>query len=159
MVKEFEEKKRTVVLSEATYTAMNDLMVRLNLSMITATWPKKPKLSPINGYLWSEGAEDSENNRTGYMTYLKKQLSLPADYKLADMQPQKNFLTVETRMPEIQKLRGTADVVIARTDEVHGDTVRNNIETLFELKTPQNMDKKKKITLRRRFVSTWRHRI
>lgn len=77
------------------------------------------------------------------MAYLKKILQIPAHYALADAQPNRKLLTVELlrEMPESRKISGTTDVAIAKAQHVHNAAIRNNIETLFELKTPQNMRK------------------
>lgn len=45
-------------------------------------------------------------------------------------------------MAESQKIRGTADVAIAKFEHVCNQAVRNNIGTLLELKMPKKMKKK-----------------
>lgn len=37
---------------------------------------------------------------------------------------------------------GTADVAIAKSENVTNDTLQNNVETLFELKKPRNLASK-----------------
>eukprot|EP00547_Thalassionema_nitzschioides_P014339 CAMPEP_0194237956 /NCGR_PEP_ID=MMETSP0158-20130606/4816_1 /TAXON_ID=33649 /ORGANISM="Thalassionema nitzschioides, Strain L26-B" /LENGTH=447 /DNA_ID=CAMNT_0038972097 /DNA_START=84 /DNA_END=1427 /DNA_ORIENTATION=- len=144
---DYTTKRRTIVLSEATYTSKTELMDMLGLPEDTASWLNKPALSqgqPIDGYSWQDGNEDSSENRTAYMAYLNNLLKLPEGYALADMQPHRQLLTVELlrETTESRKIRGTTDVAIARSESVRGDTVRNNIETLFELKKVEDMNRK-----------------
>ena len=143
MAEEYFTKKRTIVLSDATYTSKTDLMDMMGLPEKGAAWLNKPDLSrPIDGYSWLKGDEESIENRTAYMmAYLNNLLTLPAHYALADVQPHRQLLTVELfrQTPEGRKIRGTTDVAIARSEHVRNEAVRNNIETLFELKTTKNI--------------------
>ena len=144
MAEDYLTKKKTIVLSEATYTAKNDLMDMLDLPEKGASWPNKPILQHVDGFSWLKGDEDCTENRTAYMAYLNNLLQIPTHYALADAQPNRKLLTVELlrQMPESRKVSGTTDVAIAKSEHVHNTAVRNNIETLFELKTPKNMSKK-----------------
>ena len=144
MAEDYLSKKRTIVLSEATSAAKNDLMDMLDLPEKGASWPNKPILQHIDGFSWLKGDEDCIENRTAYMDYLNNLLQIPTHYALADAQPNKKLLSVELlrQMPESRKVSGTTDVAIAKSEHVHNNAVRNNIETLFELKTPKNMRKK-----------------
>lgn len=145
MAEDYMTKKRTIVLSDATYASKTDLMDMLGLPEKGASWLNKPDLSqPIDGYSWLEGDEDSFENRTAYMAHLKNLLQLPVHYALADMRPHRHLLTVELfrQTAESRKIRGTTDVAIARSEHVRNKAVRNNIETLFELKTAKDMLKK-----------------
>lgn len=45
-------------------------------------------------------------------------------------------------MPEKRKISGTTDGTIAKLEHVRNAAIRNNIETLLELKTPENMRKR-----------------
>ena len=98
----------------------------------------------LNGFLWREGDEDSEKNRLAYMDYLRNMLQIPEDYSLADVQPDKQLLSVELfrEMTESRKVSGTTDVAIAKSRHVQNNVVRNNIEALLELKAPKNMRQK-----------------
>lgn len=147
MAEDYLSKKKTIVLSDASYSSKSDLIDMLGLPEKGASWRNKPDLSlqqRTDGYSWLPGDEDSIENRTAYMAHLRNLLQLPANYTLADMQPYRQLLTVEIfrQTPESKKIRGTTDVVIARSEHVHNEAVRNNIETLFELKTTKNMLKK-----------------
>ena len=145
MAEEAMAKKRTIVLSEVSMTTKDDLMDMLGSPEETAVWPNKPDLSKyIEGYSWLGSDEDSSQNRTAYMAYLKDLIQLPERYALADMQPKRRLLTVELfrETTESRKVSGTTDVAITRSANVGGDTVRHNIQTLFELKKVDNMSKK-----------------
>ena len=79
MAEEYFTKKRTIVLSDATYTSKTDLMDMMGLPEKGAAWLNKPDLSrPIDGYSWLKGDEESIENRTAYMAYLNNLLTLPA---------------------------------------------------------------------------------
>ena len=139
-------KKRTIVLSQATYATTNDLMDMLDLPEKGASWPNKPNsLQHVDGFAWLHGDQDCIENRTAYMAYLNNLLQIPAHYALADTQPNKQLLTVQLlrQMPErSRKVSGTTHVAIAKSQHVHNNAIRNNIEILLEVKTPQNMSQK-----------------
>lgn len=145
MAEDYLMKKRTIVLSEATGSAKNDLMDMLGLPEKGCSWLKRPALlKRVNGFSWLDSDEDSEENRTAYIAYLKRILHIPEHYALADAQPNRALLTVEL-LREIQdsrRISGTTDVAIAKSEHVRNEAIRNNIETLLELKKPKNLRKK-----------------
>ena len=145
MAEDYVAKKRTIRLSDATQGAKAELMDMLFLPERGTPWPNKPT-SPqrVDGFAWLKGDEDSEENRRAYMKYLRNMLLIPAQYDLADAQPDRFLLSVELfrDMEESRKVSGTTDVAIAKSEHVRNHAVRNNIETLIELKTPKNMKKK-----------------
>jgi hypothetical protein len=145
MVKDYFAKKRTIVLSDASSAAKDDLIEMLDLAEKGAKWLEKPADLPhIDGFSWLQGPEDSIENRTSYMAYLKDILQIPAHYALADVHPNKKLLTVELlrEMPETRNISGTTDVAIAKEQHVRNEAIRKNIEVLLELKKPQNMQQK-----------------
>jgi len=121
------------------------LMDTLYLPEKGASWPNKPPMSHhINAFVWHDGDEDSEENRVAFLTHLKDMLQIPENYNLADVLPEKHLLSVELfqGVPGSRKISGTTDVAIAKARHVRNRVVRNNIETLLELKTPKNIKKK-----------------
>ena len=147
MVEDYVTRKRTIRLSDATQGTKAKLMDMLSLPEKGASWPNKPENSQrVGGFVWLKGDEDSKENRQAYMNYLKRILLIPADYDLADVQPNRQLLSVELfrdmTEAESRKVSGTTDVIIAKSEHVRNVAVRNNIETLLELKTPNNMKEK-----------------
>ena len=142
LTKEFIRKKRTIVLSLATGTAKMELLDALALAEKGASWPNRPAaLQQARGFSWLKGGEDTEENRTAYMAHLNAALQLPKDYSLADVQADRDLLSVELfRGTEAsRKISGTTDVVIAKSQHTQNKAIRNNIEALLELKTPKNL--------------------
>jgi hypothetical protein len=144
MAEDFIAKKETIVLSRATCSAKQGLMARLCLPEKGASWPKKTThLKKVDGFIWLEGSEDSKGNRTAYIGYLKHILQISDRFALKDTQPQKNLLEVELEeLAGSPKISGTTDVIIAKSEHVNNDAIRNNIEALIELKTPKNLREK-----------------
>ena len=145
MVEDYVARKRTIRLSDATEGAKTELLDMLRLPEKGAAWPNKPTISQhVDRFTWLKGDEDSDENRQAYMEHLKKILKIPAGYDLADSQPDRTMLSVELfrGMAESRKISGTTDVAIAKAEHIHNGAVRNNIESLLELKTVNNMKKK-----------------
>jgi hypothetical protein len=148
MAVHFLAKERTIVLSEATNaTITNGLMDSLGVPSRGALWSNKPSVSQrIDGFSWLNGVEDSTENRTAYMAYLRKILHIPPNYALVDTHPNKTLLSVELlglgHLSTSRKVSGTTNVVIAKAEHAVNEAVRNNIEILLELKKPENMKKK-----------------
>ena len=145
MVEDYVTKKRTIRLSDATQGAKTELIDMLHLPEKGAAWPNKPIISQhVDGFTWLKGDEDTDENRQAYMEHLKKILQIPAGYDLADAQPDRTLLSVELfrGMAESRKISGTTDVVIAKAVHIRNSAVRNNIESLLELKTVMNMKRK-----------------
>ena len=141
MAKDHSKKRRTIVLSNATQGVKNDLMDMLGLEEKGASWPNKPSLRQCSGFEWFHSQEDSKENREGYMGHLGQMLQIPQTHQLADVQPDRGLLSVEFHptVTESRRVSGTTDVAIARSQHVSNHAVRNNIETLLELKKPRNM--------------------
>lgn len=120
-------------------------MGKMGLRQNGVTWPDTPLLTAqhVDGFVWGEGTEDSDSNRAEYMRYLKTTLRLPEGYALVDTQPNRNLLSLgeHNEMLEGVRLKGTTDVVITKSANAATNTIRNNIQTLFELKKPANMQK------------------
>jgi hypothetical protein len=144
MAEDFIAKKETIVLSRATCSAKQGLMGGLRLPEKGASWPKKPThLKKVDGFKWLEGNDDSKGNRTEHIGYLKRILQIPDRFALKDTQPQQNLLEVELEeLAGSPKISGTTDVIIAKSEHVNNDAIRNNIEALIELKTPKNLREK-----------------
>ena len=147
MAQDYLTKKRTIVLSDATGSTKNELLDMLHLPEKGVSWPNRPAAVSrlqVDGFSWLNSNEDSDENRSAYVAHLNKFLQLPKDYSLADAQPNRTLLTVELlkEMSENRKIRGTTDVVIAKSKHVQNGAVRNNIEALIELKTPKNLKSK-----------------
>lgn len=144
MAEEALAKKRSIVLSDVSMTTKNELMGLMGLPETTAVWPNKPDLlQSIKGYSWLESSEDSDENIAAYMAYLKNLLKLPDDYDLGDVKPKTKLLYVSLPMEssESRTVKGTTDVTITRSAELLGDTVRNNIQVLLELKKVDDTNK------------------
>ncbi len=147
MAEDYVTRKRTIRLSDATQGAKAELMDMLSLPEKGTSWPNKPAISQrIDGFVWLKGDEDSEDNRQAYMKYLRNILLIPPQYDLADAQPDRQLLSVELfrdmAEAESRKVSGTTDVAIAKSEHIRNFAVRNNVETLLELKTPKNMARK-----------------
>jgi len=147
MAEDYVTRKRTIRLSDATQGAKAELMDMLSLSEKGTSWPNKPTISQrVGGFVWLKGDEDSEENRQAYMNYLRSILLIPAHYDLADVQPDRQLLSVELfrdmAETDSRKVSGNTDVTIGKSEHISNFAVRNNIETLLELKTPKNMKKR-----------------
>ena len=140
-------KKRTIVLSKACRSDMQDLLSTLELPERGAKWETKPNLSTVTvgTFDWLNCDEDHEENRKAYMQYLDEKLTIPTQtHSYADAKPYTDLLKV-TFLREInasRKIAGTTDVVIVKSENVINETLRNNVETLFELKKPRNLASK-----------------
>lgn len=146
MAQDYLTKKKTIALSDATDSAKNELLDMLHLPEKGVLWPNRPAvvLLPIDGFSWLNSSEDSAENRTACIAHLNEFLQLPKDYSLADVQPNRKLLTVELfkEMSQNQKIRGTTNVVIAKSEHILNRAVRNNIEALIELKKSKNLKSK-----------------
>ncbi len=139
-------KKRTIILSDATDSAKNVLMGLLGVPEKGAPWPNKQAfletVGEVDGFTWLDEPEDSDKNRAAYINHLTGLLSLPKNYSLKDVKPNKTLLTVEIPELENQKISGTTDVVIAKSSDIENDAIRHSIEVLLELKKPENVQKR-----------------
>ena len=135
------EKDKTIVLSSANEEVKTELLRRLHLQEIGAEWPNKPVgLTHVNGFDWRSSAEDSPENRQAYMAYLTDTITLPTTHGLMDAQAKRTLLTVNFGIDDITKIKGTTDVAIMAKSNIDAKTFKNNIEILFELKKPPNLD-------------------
>jgi hypothetical protein len=135
------EKDKTIVLSSANEEVKTELLRRLHLQEIGAEWPNKPVgLTPVKGFGWRSSAEDSPENRQAYMAYLTDTITLPTTHGLMDAQAKRTLLTVNFGIDDITKIKGTTDVAIMANKNIDAKTFKNNIEILFELKKPPNLD-------------------
>ena len=145
-VNEYNAKKRTIVLSDATGSGKEELMAMLKVPEVGASWPIKPGISdgefPV--FEWLASNEDSSENRAAYMSHLQKHVELPSNYTFVDVQSKETLLSsaIENVERESRRIKGTTDVVITETKNVDSGTLRNNVEALLELKKPQNMRQK-----------------
>jgi hypothetical protein len=141
-----EMKEKSILLSKATSSAANELLVMLGLPEIGASWPNIPSnLEDFPGFDWLSQDEDSEGNRKAYMAHLESHVKLPENYSMADVQPKKSLLTVKIPIrgtEESRHIHGTTDVVIAKSNNIENDAIRNSVEALLELKTPTNMKRR-----------------
>jgi len=138
-------KKKTIILSQATNTVKNELLGMLDLPEKGATWKNKPAgLSRVDGFKWLGVGEDTDENRCAYIKYLNHLLAIPETYTLADVQQNRGLLDVEFLRgnEDSRRFRGTTDVAIVKSQESENETIRNNIETLLELKKPENLGMK-----------------
>ena len=96
IAEDYVTRKRTIRLSDATQGAKAELMDMLSLPEKGTSWPNKPEiLQRVDGFVWLQGDEGSEENRQAYMNYLRSTLRIPAHYDLADAQPERQLLSVE----------------------------------------------------------------
>ena len=135
-------KDKTIVLSSATDEGKTELLNMLHLQEIGAEWPNKPvRLTHVDGFKWNISDEDSLENRQAYMAYLNKTIALPTTRRgLIDVHSKKGLLTVDFRIGNIRKIKGTTDVAIMANSNIENESFKNNIEILFELKKPPNLD-------------------
>ena len=69
------QKKKTIVLNEATITGKNDLLDMIQLPERGASWESKPDgLSRVDTFNWLPCDEDHKDNRCAYMAYLNQKL-------------------------------------------------------------------------------------
>ncbi|CAJ1953891.1 unnamed protein product [Cylindrotheca closterium] len=134
----------TISISNATTEKMTSLLEMMGLSLKGATWKSKPPLKPVCGFDWPEGDEDSDGSRREYMRYLQATLQVPQNYALADVQQQRSLLNLDGDhcIANGFRLRGTTDVVIAKSEHVENKAIKNNIEALLELKKQTQISKK-----------------
>ena len=94
MANEYNAKKRTVVLSDATGSGKDELLAMLDLPEIGASWPNKPESlgGKFPRFEWLASHEDSLENRAAYMAHLEKHVHLPSKYSFADVQPIRTLL-------------------------------------------------------------------
>mmetsp|Transcript_34255 Transcript_34255/g.83086 ORF Transcript_34255/g.83086 Transcript_34255/m.83086 type:complete len:375 (+) Transcript_34255:384-1508(+) len=151
MLQEYLAREKTITISNATTKNVNDLMDKMGLPLKGAAWPNKNKPPPFSqlddGFQWLEDVDEdlgANYNREAYMKYLRTMLRIPADYDLGDAQPKKSLLSLDQDDEIVGSIRfkGSTDVVIAKSEHVHNDAIRNNIEALLELKKPKNMSLK-----------------
>jgi len=149
MLQEYLAREKTITISNATAQKVTSLMDKMGLPLKGAAWPNEEQPPPFSqlddGFQWLEDVdEDSVANREAYMKYLRTMLQIPGDYDLVDAQPKKTLLSLDQHdeIVESIRLKGSTDVVIAKSEHVHNDAVRNNIEALLELKKPKNMSLK-----------------
>ena len=102
MVNDYNAKKRTIALSDATGSGRNALFAMLNVPKIGASWPNKPESLGGNfpRFEWLSSNEDSPGNRAAYMVHLEKHVELPSNYSFADMQRDRTLLNSEIRRGE-----------------------------------------------------------
>lgn len=79
------------------------------------------------------------------MAHLQANIKWPDGYSPADVQPKRNLLDVNIGLPwdeSERRIKGTTDVIVAESNDIHNEAIRNRIEALFELKKPHNLRKK-----------------
>ena len=147
--KDYASKKNTVVLSDATFGSKRALLsMFFELPEKAATWPNMPSTSTLGEcpvFHWHDSNEDSPQNRTAYMKYLKQNILLPDSYVFGDVQPIRSLLDVEIHGVDCetrQRLRGTTDVVITKIENIQHGTIRNSVDAQLELKKPRNLASK-----------------
>ena len=135
-------KDKTIVLSSANSEVKTNLLGKLKLKEIGAEWPNKPTgLANVDGFWWESSADDSPENRQAYIKYLTTNIALPQTHGLIDAHSEKNLLTVDSLDDDdFLKIKGTTDVAIMENCNIQSESLRNNIEILFELKKPPNLD-------------------
>ena len=139
---DYMQKRKTIVLNEATMTGKQDLLDMIQLPERGASWESKPDgLSRIDTFNWLTCDEDHKDNQCAYMAYLNQKLNVPETHSLVDTQSQRTLLTVTflQESEESRKIRGTTDVAIVTLQSSTNKTIRNNIETQFELKKPEKL--------------------
>lgn len=146
MAKDYADKKRSIVLSIATDSAKDELLILLCLSERGASWNKKPgdpDLPTFTSHEWLEGDEDTSANREAYMAHLKRHVKLDTNYSFVDVQPKRTLLSVTVKGSDGDRsIRGTTDVVVAKLSDAKNDTIRNGVEALLELKKPEKLKRK-----------------
>jgi len=145
MARDFVQKKATIVLSNATLTGKRELLAMIGIQEVGASWPRKPtELSPVEAFVWKSSQEDSNENRSSYMEYLRRTISLPRTRCFCDVQSNRELLSVEfmKQSDDSRNIRGSSDVAISKFENKTNKTIRNNIETLIELKKPRNLGSK-----------------
>lgn len=136
-------------MNDAKTEHQTEVLNSLNLGIKGASWDSKPQsleeIPPFKPYEWIKHngkflAEDHQSNRDAYMTHLKNQVHLPSTYALYDAQPHRNLLDVQAEASGLPRnIKGTTDVVVAKSEDVTNDAVRHNVVALLELKKINNL--------------------
>jgi hypothetical protein len=139
------ERKRTIVISDATTQKSHELLDFLSVPETGASWPNKPEtFGDFPGFAWREERnDDSVENRTAYMAHLKQHVQLPVNYLMGDVQPMRTLLTTDIQgVGDWRRISGTTDVIITESKNINNTAIRNNVEALLELNKPKNSQKK-----------------
>lgn len=141
MAKEYKAKQNTIVLSNASDSAKREVLEMLQLREQGSSWLCKPEnIQKMPAFEWLQGDEDAKQNRDAYMKHLLHNVKLPANYSMADVQPNRTSLSVDLPGKEKRrKICGTTHVVVAQKQNIKNEALRQNIEVLLELKKPNNM--------------------
>ena len=128
----------TLVFSKVKSDIYREVTSNLGLKVKGAKWSKwPPDLPDVDRFTWSASKEDSEENRNGYMNYLRENLQWPDGYAVTDCNEYKDLLSV----PELDgkhKTSGNIDVVLAAQEDVENGAIRQNIRVGIELKKDTN---------------------
>ena len=148
MVDHFAERRRSITLSGARTEAQHRVLGSLNLTIDGALWGSRPQnlANTILPYRWLTHGdklldEDHASNRKAYMKHLEENVNLPSGYSWFDAQPTRTLLNVQIKLSGRESgyhLKGTTDVVVAKSEHVTNDAVRSHVSVQLELKKSSN---------------------
>jgi hypothetical protein len=132
----------TLRLSQPPVTAYQNTIQKIGIRFSAPMWEIKPNLledeaSTIPPFSWLDSKEDSKNNRTEYMAYLNKNITLPPHSKLFDATMMRGLLSTEI-VPHDVRISGNIDIVLAAEHHQKALTTRNEMWAGIELKKDMN---------------------
>jgi hypothetical protein len=140
LVERLDSKANTTSMSGVTVRKKEALMKSLALRIEAADWLNPTAADDVDGYSWTPADEDEDSQRAAYMVFLRSFIAMPAAYGLFDCVKSATLLSVPSLAGH--KLRGTTDVVVAKLKHITERVVKNNIDSVIELKKPKNLLKK-----------------
>lgn len=143
--KKQEEDERTLQLSKPSLAGYTRAVQNIGVRIDAPEWDpdentksNSRKLGKLmKDFSWQPGKEESKENRTLYMDYLRNNISLPANGKLFDGSNGGYFLSAEMASLEV-KTKGNIDVVMAAERHQKIDTTIRNMWAGIELKRQDN---------------------
>lgn len=130
---------KSITMNKATTRKLIFALRSFGLKTAGAHWTPKPNVAKLkhDKYKWiASQDEDSPAQIAGYMQHLRKIVSLPQGYDIADCTSNKALLSIESFSPRII-LKGTTDVMITQTENITNDALKQNAVVLIELKKPK----------------------
>lgn len=138
-IQEKKEESQTIKFSRVSSTVYRKIMADIELKLTGATWEARPtNLTGVEPFTWSTAKEDSEENRTAYMKYLRDNIAWPEGYEVVDCRDNTDLLSVPSLGGTPRRTSGNIDVVLASKANVEAHTLRQNIRLGLELKESNN---------------------
>lgn len=128
----------TLVFSKVKSDVYREVIHDLGMKLTGTEWSVRPTdLPDMDGFTWLTSREDSQENRSRYMSYLGENIRWAEGFVITDCHEYKDLLSV----PELDgkhKTSGNIDVVLTARKEAENETIRQNIRAGIELKKDTN---------------------